>query len=75
MFKDVYSSIADSMISAVGGGNKKITITETNIDAIKKLGKDHSEWFEGYINFDNLKVGNTVSLSAEQLAKDSEGFI
>lgn len=68
-YKDIQSSIANAMISAIGNGEGTITVTEANKKALEDLQTEHQEWLSG-----EIAVGSQVTIAAENLLDNAQTF-
>jgi len=70
-FYSARTSVVNSMISAVGGGNGRIKVTDANKAYLEKLKDTHGDWFTG----DIPNVGDYVVVSAQELGETAEQFM
>jgi len=57
------------MISAIGGDNGLIKVTETNKEILDKIISKHGDWLSG-----ETTIGSYVTISAENLLNSAEDF-
>ena len=68
-YHSINESITNSMISAIGGDNGLIKVTETNKEALDKIISKHGDWLSG-----KTTIGSYVTVSAENLLNSAEDF-